>query len=463
MTTSETGGLGSSFRDPSGFVFRRDGEILRQINERYRDDWERLISSGLYEKLSADGRLIPHENLGVEEALTDDAFHVIRPQQVPFISYPYEWAFGQLKAAALLTLEIQRESIEHEMSLKDATAFNIQFLGARPVFIDTLSFERYEEGKPWVGYRQFCEHFLAPLAVMAYTDHNLGALQRLWIDGIPLSIASKMLPLRTRLKFSLMTHIHMHAGSQKRHEDDATPTSERRGSFSRLAMLGLLDSLQGAVKSLNWGASGTEWAEYYSETNYTDEAMQHKRTLVSDFVARVAPETVWDIGANTGEFSLLARDAGASVVAMDVDRAAVERLYRRLSDDGEERILPIVMDLANPSPALGWDHDERRSLKDRGPADMALALALVHHLAIGNNVPFPMIASFMRDVCETLVVEFVPKSDSQVQRMLASREDVFDWYDQPHFESAFAEQFSIEQAVEVTDSERMLYLMRGRA
>ncbi|MFO8080862.1 MAG: SAM-dependent methyltransferase [Armatimonadota bacterium] len=463
MTTDEPADVGASFRDPSGFVFKRGGVVLRQINECYRDDWDHLVSSGLYEQLSSDGRLVPHEDLDVDEALTDSAYHVIRPQQIPFISYPYEWSFGQLKAAALLTLEIQREALEHDMSLKDATAFNVQFIGCRPVFIDTLSFERYREGEPWVGYRQFCEHFIAPLALMAYTDCSLGALQRLWIDGIPLPVATSMLPWRTRLKPSLLTHLHIHAGTQKRHENDATPTEQRKGSFSRLAMTGLMDSLEGAVSKLDWTPAGTEWAEYYDETNYSDEAMSHKKQLVARFIDEVAPATVWDIGANTGEFSLIARDAGATVVAMDVDRAAVDRLYRRGAEADESDILPLVMDLTNPSPALGWNHDERSSLKDRGPSEMALALALVHHLAIGNNVPLPMVADFLHDLCDTLVVEFVPKTDSQVQRMLASREDIFDGYHQQGFEDAFAGCFEIADRVAVEGSERTLYLMRKRA
>lgn len=462
MKNSDPPGIGGSFRDPSGFVFERGGVILRQINQCYHDDWEHLISSGLYEKLSSDGRLIPHEDQDVEEASTEEACHVIRPQQIPFISYPYEWTFSQLKAAALLTLDIQREAIEHDMSLKDATAFNVQFIGTRPIFIDTLSFERYREGRPWIAYRQFCEHFLAPLALRAYTDHNFGTLQRVWIDGIPLSLASSMLPLRTRLKLSLLTHLHMHAGSQSRHEDDAFPTEQRSGKFSRLAMVGLLDSLQGAVESLNWKPDGTVWANYYDETNYSTESMRHKKEVVARVVAEVAPETVWDIGANIGEFSIIARDAGAMVTAMDADPGAMERLYHRVANSSDDKVLPLVMDLANPSPALGWNHAERKSLKDRGPAEMVLALALVHHLAIGNNVPFPMIAGFLRDLCHTLVVEFVPKADSQVMRMLASREDVFDWYHQEEFENAFTKAFTICEAVHLKGCKRILYLMRKR-
>lgn len=452
--------LGSSFRDPSGFVFRREGVVLRQINDCYREEWEHLISSGLHDSLASDGLLIPHENLTAADGLTESAYHVIRPEQIPFISHPYEWTFGQLKAAALLTLEIQRRALDHGMSLKDASAFNVQFLGSRPVFIDTLSFGMYDEGRPWTAYRQFCEHFLAPLALMAYIDPSLGVLQRLWIDGMPLQLASTLLPLRCRLRLPLLTHIHLHGRSQARHQDDATPIDARTGHFSRLAMTGLIDSLQGAVNSLNWEPSDTEWSDYYDATNYSEGAMAHKKREVARLIGRIAPDTVWDLGANTGDFSEIARDAGALVIAMDSDHGAAQRQFQRCAESGEERILPLVMDLNNPSPDLGWSHAERESLGSRGPADMALALALVHHLAIGNNAPLPMIADFFAQICQALLIEFVPKEDSQVQRMLASREDIFDDYRQESFENAFAEQFVIEEKVAVEDSVRTLYLMR---
>lgn len=448
-----------SFRDPSGFVFERDGALYRQVNLAYRADYDRQVASGLDRSLIDEGWLIPHLVVDEEPSNPRSAYKVLRPDRVPFVSYPYEWCFGQLQAAALLTLEIQRRSLTHGMSLKDASAFNIQFLGGRPVFIDSLSFETSREEEPWVAYRQFCRHFLAPLALMARSDIRLVQLFRPSLDGIPLDLAKRLLPWRTRLDPRLLIHIHLHAGAEKAYSGDRVAKPR---PFSKGALLGLIDSLEGSIKSLRWEPRGTEWAEYYAETNYTDAATGRKLALVGEFLDLVRPSTVWDLGANTGRFSRLASVRGASTVAFDVNPACVERNYRVAVERRENNLLPLWLDLTNPSPALGWDHAERMSLIERGPADLGMALALVHHLAISGNVPLDRVASFLRRACRTLIIEFVPKEDSQVRRLLASRIDVFDDYTRDGFESAFVEHFAIERAEPILDSERTLYLMRAR-
>ena len=258
-----------SFRDPSGFLFRRDGCLYRQVNRFYLADYDRLMGSGLYEALASAGLLIPHEEADESLAVTDEACKVIRPEEVPFVSYPYEWSFSQLKDAALLTLEVQKKAMDFGMSLKDCSAYNAQFLRGRPVFIDTLSFEEYREGSPWVAYRQFCQHFLAPLALMSRTDVRLSQLLRVHVDGVPLDLASRLLDFRSRFRFSLYVHIHLHARSQKRYEGVAVDVSGRR-KVSRLSLMGLIDSLEGAVRKLDWRPEGTEWGEYYTFTNYTE-------------------------------------------------------------------------------------------------------------------------------------------------------------------------------------------------
>ncbi|MCJ7513764.1 MAG: hypothetical protein MUO23_12440, partial [Anaerolineales bacterium] len=206
--SSDSPRLGASFRDPSGYLFERNGKLFRQVNRSYQADFDRLIASGLYAELTGVGLIIPH----IESPAAPDepglAYRVIEPEPVPFISYPYEWSFGQLQTAALTTLSIQKRALSKGMSLKDSSAYNIQFHHGRPVLIDTLSFETYREGEPWDAYRQFCQHFLAPLALMAHTDIRLGQLLRVYIDGIPLDLASRLLPRKTRFSFSLLTHLH---------------------------------------------------------------------------------------------------------------------------------------------------------------------------------------------------------------------------------------------------------------
>lgn len=451
--------LSGSFRDPSGLVYRRDGVLYRQINASYRDYFEALITSGLYDSLVSKGQLIEHEDADLGLRHSDDAWRVIRPRTVPFISYPYEWSFGQLKDAAILTLRIQREALDRKMSLKDASAYNVQFVGCSPVFIDTLSFEPYVEGRPWVAYRQFCQHFLAPLALMSLVDVRLGQLLRTYLDGVPLDLASRLLPWSSRLKFPLLTHLHLHAKSQARYADKPVRGSSMK--VSRLSIIGLLDSLRKAIEGMDWTPAGTAWGDYYEKTNYEPEAMGRKSELVSRFVERVNPSTVWDLGANTGAFSRLASRRGAMTVAFDIDPAAVEKNYREGVRERDRNLLPLQLDATNPSPGLGWENSERDTLAQRGPVDTLLALALVHHLAIGNNVPLERIARYFSKLGRWLVIEFVPKEDSQVQRLLASREDIFAGYTAEAFESAFRRHYMIDGIEPIEGTHRTLYLMRA--
>lgn len=452
----------ASFRDPSGFVFSRGKTLYRQVQASYRDDYDRLMNSGLYQLLVDARLLVPHEEES-NPAIDLEAYRILCPERLPFISYPYEWCFSQLKDAALATLRIQRESIGRGMSLKDASAYNIQFHRGAPILIDTLSFETYEEGRPWAAYRQFCQHFLAPLALMSKTDVRLGQLLRTQIDGIPLDLASRLLPVATRLNPGLLMHVHLHGAAQKRYEGEAPrPPAQQR--MSRAAMLGLIDSLEGTVRKLDWKPRGTQWADYYGQTNYTEQAMGSKRSIVSEMLDAIdpRPETVWDLGANTGLFSRLASERGARAIAWDVDPGAVEKNYRQCKESGEANILPLLQDLTNPSPDLGWELSERPSLMRRGPADATMALALVHHLAIGNNVPLGRIASFLSGIGQWLIVEFVPKTDSQVKRLLATREDIFPGYTREGFENEFRSEFEVVRAAPVPESERTLYLMRRK-
>ncbi len=451
--------LSASFRDPSGFLFSRNGVLYRQINHAYAEDYARLMDSGLYEKLVTAGLLIPHVESQQAAAESDSVFKVIEPARVPFISYPYEWSFSQLQDAALATLSIQKRALKLGMTLKDASAYNIQFLHGRAILIDTLSFEVYKDGRPWDAYRQFCQHFLAPLALMSYRDVRLSQLLRVYIDGVPLDLAGSLLPARTKLSFGLLTHIHVHAGAQKRYANKVV--NMRAAHMSRQAMTGLIESLENTVRKLSWKPSGTEWGDYYEKTNYSDHAFEHKKELVRVWTAEKQPAHIWDLGGNTGVFSREAAASGAQVISFDIDPAAVEQNYRTVRKYKEQNILPLVLDLTNPSPSLGWDNQERDSFSARGPVDMVLALAIVHHLAISNNVPLPQLADFFAARAKWLVIEFVPKSDSQVRKLLASRKDIFSDYTRAGFEKAFSAHFRINKAEAVRDSERTLYLMEA--
>ena len=461
-TSPNRTGLNASFRDPSGFLFIDSGILYRQVNPVYAKNYDRLMESGLYDKLVKAGLLIHHREVEQAWVGQDVAYKILQPEVIPFISYPYEWSFSQYKDAALTTLSIQERALKAGMSLKDASAYNIQFLHGKPLMIDTLSFEMYQEGQPWVAYKQFCQHFLAPLALMSKSDVRLSQLMRNYIDGVPLDLASKLLPASTRLNLGLLTHIHLHAGAQKRYADADLEQRKVRGGMSKQALQGLIGSLQAVVKKLEWKLEETEWGNYYDITNYSETAFSHKKEVISGWVERVKPGMVWDLGANNGEFSRIASEAGIYTISSDIDPTAIEQNYRRVRAEKEQNLLPLLLDLTNPSPALGWANQERDSFARRGPVDMVFGLALVHHLAISNNVPLKKVAEFFAEMGEWLVIEFVPKSDSQVQKLLRSREDIFDEYTKEGFEEAFRLFYEIQSSAPVKDSRRTMYLLQKR-
>ena len=449
--------VGASFRDPSGFLFTSGGILYRQVNHLYQQNYEMLTGSGLYQSLVDANLLIPHTEVDVTPADPSLAYKVIQPERLPFISYPYEWCFSQLKDAALTTLAIQKKALEYGMTLKDSSAYNIQFHHNQPVMIDSLSFEPYQEGQPWTPYRQFCQQFHAPLSLMAHRDIRLNQLLKTYIDGVPLDLASKLLPWKTRFSLPLFLHIHTHAKSQKRYASHSIETSRQ---MSKVSLLGLIDNLESGIRGLRWSPAGTDWGEYYEEDlNYTPAGFNEKQRIVADYLDTIQPKTAWDLGANTGLFSRLASSRGIFTVAYDIDPGAVDRNYQTIRDSGERNLLPLLMDLTNPSPSIGWNNHERMSMFERAPADVIIALALVHHLAIANNVPLDWLSSYLKQLGQWLIIEFIPKTDSQVQRLLVSRADIFPNYTAESFEGSFSTFYKILRKEPVQDSVRCLYLM----
>lgn len=434
----------SSFRDPDGYIIQKGSDVYRIVNLSYKNEYDMLMKTGLYDRLINDRLLISHK----EVLLNDykDAYKVLKPETIPYISYPYEWCFSQLKDAALLTLKIQKKSLEHKMSLKDASAYNVQFLNGQPIFIDTLSFEKWDGG-PWVAYGQFCRHFIAPLALMAYKDVRLNQLLRIYIDGIPLDLVSSLLPLRTHFNLWLNVHVHW----QSKLQGVKTKTNKLKTQINLTSLLGIIDSLETCIKALKWEPKG-QWMDYLHDNNYSQEAMQHKKVIVQMFLNKLNSRMIWDLGGNIGEFSRLSNHM---TVCFDIDASCVELNYCK----HDRNILPLVMDLTNPSSSIGWDNKERMSFERRGKADVIMALALIHHLAISNNVSFGMIANFMAQFCKNLIIEFIPKSDSQIQR-ITSRD--IDFYTQDNFEREFGCYFHIKTKIQINDSERWIYLMERK-
>ncbi len=451
--------LPGSFRDPDGFLFTEDGILYRQVNLLSKEPYDRLMHSGLYRKLVREEALVPHEEVSLKTDPGSAAYKFIRPEPVPFVSYPYEWCFSQLKEAALLTLKVQRTAFEFGMSLKDSSAYNVQFRNGKPLLIDTLSFEMLREKEPWPAYRQFCQHFLAPLALMRHGDAGLNRLSSIYLDGIPLDLAARLLPFRARLRPALLVHLTLHAKAQRLLSGKPIQKNSRR--MSRWSLLGLVDQLETAVRSLRWQPRNSAWKDYYAQPPYEGPAFEQKKIGVAQMLDQIrpAPRIVWDLGANTGLFSRIAAQRKILTISFDMDPGCVEINFRQCLSDGETRLLPLVLDLANPSPPLGWEHRERLSLMERGPADGAMALALIHHLAIGNNLPFERIADFLRQICRWLIIEFIPKTDPLAQPLLALREDRFPDYTQERFEEIFRRCFTLRQASGISGTQRTLYLL----
>lgn len=453
--------VAGSFRDPAGFMFRRGGIFHRHVTPVGLPSYRQMMSSGLYAALVSQHVLIPHDDIGPDPGQVGT---VLLPRQVPMISYPYEWSLSQLRDAALVTLQAQRLALRFGMTLKDASAYNVQFVDGRPALIDTLSFAPHDGG-PWVAYRQFCQHFYGPLLLGATRDVRLLGLTRQFIDGVPLGLVSRLLSPFSYLRPGALLHVHLHARAESAlargtPHASGTPRAASSGDSRVEALVG---SLERGVNGVSW-SSRSVWSEYYAEReSYAAEAFIHKARVVGEWLERSRPGVVWDLGANTGHFSRMAAAGGAATVAFDSDAACIDALYREgRRESGPSRILPLVLDLTNPSSAMGWAHQERLNLESRGPADLLLVLAVIHHLAIGNNVPLPAIAGYLARLGRRAIIEFVPKSDSMVQGMLKSRADIFTHYDEAGFEQAFGRVFTIDERVALTPSSRSLYLMSAR-
>ncbi|MDR0662169.1 MAG: hypothetical protein LBF76_02155 [Holosporales bacterium] len=450
-----------SFRDPSGRVFFGDGKIWRSIMPCYAPHWE--VVAPFLEAL-ASREDVPSF---CERKPLEGSWKTLEVMRLPFLSYPYEWSFGQLKDAALLTLRLQKEALSRDLTLKDASAYNIQFVGVRPLFIDLLSFEKRTSDQPWSAYRQFCMHFLAPLALMARTDLRSSFLTKCWVEGLPLDLTARLLSWKTYFSFPLLWHIHLHARMLAKCGDGRSVAQKARAAHvSKEALERLTENLMTAVSSLTCPQIPTSWGDYYQDTNYSDAATQEKMRHVSSVAEKLKGNCAVDLGANTGRYSRLLSPHFSFVLAPDGDALAVEHHYRDLKKATEKNIFPLVLDLANPSPSLGWACCERLSFKERCTADLLLALALIHHLVITAGIPFEEIAAHFVELLTPqghVLVEFIPKEDSQIQRMLAAREDIFTDYTQAHFEDVFSRFFSLEEKFLIQDSDRTLYLWKRRA
>jgi ribosomal protein L11 methylase PrmA len=443
----------ASFRDPSGFVFQWNNKYYRQVNKIYADDYNLLMQSGLYQYLIDNKLIISHTETRDVTAETGNCYKTLLPYQVPFITYPYEWCFDQLKDAALLTLKIVKASLDFGMIIKDATPYNIQFVDSRPVFIDTLSFEKYDENKAWVAYRQFCNMFLFPLYLGHYLNTDIQKTLLVYSDGIPVEITSKLLPLKSRTSVGVWLHVYLQNTITR---SAGTRTEEER--FNKRKLINLVNHLETIILHLKGRKSRSTWRNYYEEAIISKDYLQEKEKIFRNIAGKLNAETVLDLGANDGHFSKVLAEQGMKVIAVDNDSRSICSLY----ESKNKNVLPLVMDVANPSPSSGFGNAERPDFFGRIKTDAVVALALIHHLVIGRNISLEVLAEWFSRFSKKLIIEFVPREDEKVRQMLASRKDVFTNYTASNFESLFTRYFTISHKESVPGTTRTIYLMEKK-
>ena len=455
--------LPGSFRDPSGHVYEIDGQIIRTVSNAFAPEFEFMETSGLLQKLINDGQLLPferHDSGAVPHLGFEDTKYTLRIPRLRFVSYPYEWPFSALKAAALLHLKMHLIALDFGATLTDASAYNVQFQGAKPVFIDHLSFRRYRPGEIWIGHRQFCEQFLNPLLLRAYLGVPHNAWYRGTQEGISAKDLSRILKWRHFLNWTTFTHVLMQAFFQRSVENDRVTLRNEKLPDNTLTMATqrrILRKLQSWISNLRPAKSGkTTWKDYSRTHSYSSDEIGLKKTFIKNFVQTVRPKLIWDMGCNTGDYAVAALDAGAQyAVGFDNDQDALELAYARAS----EQILPfqtVFLDAANPSPGQGWREQERFGLKKRASADAVIALALVHHLAISRNIPLDQLLHWLIELAPKGVIEFVPKDDPMTQALLRHREDIFPDYTEDGFVNAIENKAKITNRAVVSSSGRLL-------
>ena len=449
-----------SFRDRRGRIFYVDDRVLRSVMPVAREDYDFARSDGLIDELVAAGQLVAESVTDEPEikALCPDASLVLEHPRLPFISYPYEWSFSTLQAAALLHLDIQLAALAKGVTLTDASAYNVQFVGPNPIFIDHLSFRRYRDGEYWAGHRQFCEQFVNPLLLQSVLGIPHNAWYRGALEGIGVEDMARALPWRSRFSWNTLTHVILQARLQRSSGSSGAVDKAARRPLPKIGFEQMLRSLRRWLARLSVATRGkTVWADYATDHSYADAEVAQKRRFVADFVAATQPQMLLDIGCNTGDYAELALQSGARrVVGFDFDTGALEQATQRALAR-QLNFLPLHLDACNPSPDQGWLQRERQGFERRAKGDALLALALVHHLAIARNTPLEQTVDWLVQRAPAGVIEFVPRDDPMVQRLLRLREDLFTDYEPTVFASLLQARARIHKTEQVAASGRTLY------
>jgi SAM-dependent methyltransferase len=452
-----------SFRDRDGRVYHFQNRVLRGLSSSALETYRQLSEKPFYTKLIESGKVIGTRELSAEEnplpqELKSQWAGFLEHDPVPVISYPYEWTFSMLKAAAGLQLHLVERAVSNGFSLKDATPYNIQFVDRKPVFIDIPSFEILPQGEPWSGYRQFCEMFLFPMFLQVYKGCNFQPFMRAAINGIDVQTASALFGFRDRFRKGVMSHVWLQSKLDRRFggSSENVRSSLKSAGFNRELILVNVRKRQKLVKKLEWQATGSEWGDYSEFHNYSEDDHLLKEKFIREAILSEQPQIVWDIGCNTGQFSRIAAKTSRQVLSTDIDHVAVERLF--LNPDTPANILPLVQNVADPSPNWGWRNRERSDLQNRSQPDLVLCLALIHHVVISANIPLEEFVEWLGNLSDKLVIEYVSRKDDKVQTLLRNKEDKYQDYSRESLEQNLKKHFEISRQLDVNNGDRILYL-----
>jgi hypothetical protein len=458
-----------SFRDRGARVLQDGDRILRALSSQAAAEWRDVARSPFYEPLVQSGRVVASRELSADETLGVAAPEwtaaLLQHERIPFISYPYEWSFGMLRAAALLHLQILSASLPDGVILKDASPYNVQFRGSAPVFIDIGSFELHQPQSPWVGYRQFCELMLIPLFLQAYRGVDFQPVLRGLLEGLPADRAWQWFSLRDGFRPGVATHVWLHGWMQRAiaNRPRGTRQSLQASGFSVELIQRNLRQLTRLVERLTWKPPQTSWTDYDTARPHVRADRDAKSVFVRDVCGREHRNLVWDLGCNHGTYSRIAAEFATTVVAMDQDHGCIERLFLELQRSGPGNILPLRMELANPSPAHGWRGRERLRLEERGRPELVLCLGLIHHLVIGNNLPLADVVDWLAELGGELVLEFPTKADPLVQVLLSNKHDQYADYSLDELMACLDRRFHVRRSEALPSGERTLFHAQPRS
>jgi len=456
-----------SFKDPDGRIFYLGDTVCRSLSGQAADRMQRLDELGHLASLVEAGLMVPTRLVSVADEGIDiegASSTILQHDRIAVMSYCYEWPFSLLRDAALVTLEIIERCLAFDCILKDATPYNIALYKGRPVLIDVLSIDNYEKGAPWEGYAQFCREFLFPLLLSAHKKIDVHDILRGSLNGMSLEVADGLFSFSDICKTGVLKHVKLQAMLQRsfRKSEFNAKRSYHESHFGKELILANVRGLRKILNKVAPSTTDSTWIDYTDSHSYDADEEAEKMAFVRSILETHNPGRVIDIGCNTGVYSRIASESANSVVSLDFDAACIDRLYRQGRRDKIENIFPIVANMLNPSPGMGWMLQERMSLFDRIQGDAFLALALVHHIAISGNIPLKNFVEALSGLADGGIVEWVDKSDPMVKTLLKNRRDVFDHYTWDHFKYVLEQSFDMEKVIEIGGGRRRLCLVRRK-